>query len=250
MSEPYPVHIKLDTGMHRLRFEEQDFEKLAELLQNHPQVKVQSVFSHLVGSDNPSLDDFTREQIRLFEKACTVLESKLGYGFLKHICNSGGISRFKQAHYSMVRLGIGMYGVGVNADEQKKLEDVSILKTKISQIKHVSKGQTVGYNRNGKVEKDITIATIPIGYADGFRRELGNGKFEVIINGTACKTVGNICMDMCMIDVSAVNCKEGDEVIVFENFSQIDALAKAMNTIPYEVLTSISTRVKRVYVQE
>ncbi len=250
VSEPYPVHIKLDTGMHRLGFEEKDFEALANLLQNHPQLKVKSVFSHLVGSDNPSLDEFTNEQIVLFEKAFTLIENKIGYGFLKHICNSGGISRFKQAHYSMVRLGIGMYGIGVNAEEQKKLQDVSILKTRISQIKHVSKGQTVGYNKNGKVEHAMTIATIPIGYADGFRRDLGNGKFAVYINGKACNTVGNICMDMCMVDISGVDCREGDEVLFFENFNQITALAKAMNTIPYEVLTSISSRVKRVYVQE
>jgi alanine racemase len=250
VSEPYPVHIKLDTGMHRLGFEEKDFEALANLLQNHPQLKVKSVFSHLVGSDNPSLDEFTNEQIVLFEKAFTLIENKIGYGFLKHICNSGGISRFKQAHYSMVRLGIGMYGIGVNAEEQKKLQDVSILKTRISQIKHVSKGQTVGYNKNGKVEYAMTIATIPIGYADGFRRDLGNGKFAVYINGKACNTVGNICMDMCMVDISGVDCREGDEVLIFENFNQIAALAKAMNTIPYEVLTSISSRVKRVYVQE
>lgn len=250
LAEPYRIHIKIDTGMHRLGFEVKDFEKLADLLQNHPQVKVQSVFSHLVGTDNPALDNFTREQILVFEKACAILENKLSYGFLKHICNSGGITRFKHAHYDMVRLGIGMYGVGVNTDEQKKLEDVSVLKTRISQIKHVSKGQTVGYNRNGRIETDTIIATIPIGYADGFRRELGNGNFEVYINGKSCKTIGNICMDMCMINVTGLTCKEGDEVIVFENFKQIDALAKAMHTIPYEVLTSISTRVKRVYVQE
>lgn len=250
LSEPYPVHIKIDTGMHRLGFEEQDFEKLADILQNHAQVKVQSVFSHLAGSDNPALDEFTHEQILVFEKACAILENKLGYKFLKHICNSGGITRFKNAHYDLVRLGIGMYGVGVNAEEQNKLQDVSVLKTRISQIKRVSKGETVGYNRNGKIEEDKTIATIPIGYADGFRRDLGNGKFEVYINGKAGKTIGNICMDMCMIDVSGLQCKEGDEVIVFENYKQIEALAKAMNTIPYEVLTSISTRVKRVYVQE
>jgi len=250
ISEPYPVHIKIDTGMHRLGFEEKDFETLAGLLHHHPQVKVQSVFSHLVGSDNTALDEFSNEQIKLFEKACALIESKTGYSFLKHMCNSGGITRFKHAHYSMVRLGIGMYGIGVNAEEQKKLQNVSSLKTRISQIKNVSSGQTVGYNRNGKIEKETSIATIPIGYADGFRRELGNGKFEVYVNGKTAKTVGNICMDMCMIDVTGLNCKEGDEVIVFENFGQIEKLAKAMNTISYEVLTSISNRVKRVYVQE
>jgi alanine racemase len=213
-------------------------------------VKVQSVFSHLAGTDNPSLDNFTHEQIMVFEKACAVLENKLGYSFIKHICNSGGVTRFKQAHYDMVRLGIGMYGIGVNAAEQKKLQNVSSLKTRISQIKYISKGQTVGYNRNGKVDSDIAIATIPVGYADGFRRDLGNGKVEVMINGKSCKTIGNICMDMCMVDVTGISCKEGDEVIIFEDFEQIQKLSSAMHTISYEVLTSISARVKRVYVQE
>jgi alanine racemase len=250
ISEPFPIHIKIDTGMHRLGFEEKDWNDLAELLVKSPQVKVQSVFSHLVASDNPDLDDFTRQQIKLFEQACSVLEQKLGYTFLKHICNSGGISRFINAHYDMVRLGIGMYGVGINSDEQQKLENVGSLKTKISQIKQVNKGDTVGYNRNGKVQSDTLIATIPIGYADGFRRELGNGKFGVYINGQYCKTVGNICMDMCMIDINSVACKEGDDVIIFENFDQISKMSQILNTIPYEVLTGISSRVKRIYIQE
>jgi Alr-MurF fusion protein len=250
VSEPYPVHLKIDTGMHRLGFEEKDLQQIADTLKKNPQLKVQSVFSHLVASDNPALDDFTKQQISSFEKACAAIEKSIGYSFIKHICNSGGISRFRNAHYDMVRLGIGMYGVGINAEEQKQLQNAGALKTRISQIKTVSKGETVGYNRNGKAEKDMTIATIPIGYADGFRRELGNGKFELIINGKSCKTIGNICMDMCMVDISQVNCAEGDEVIVFENFSQISKMAEALNTIPYEVLTGISTRVKRVYVQE
>lgn len=249
-AEAFPVHIKIDTGMHRLGFEEKDFEMLASTLLKYPQVKVKSVFSHLAGSDNSELDGFTNEQISVFEKACTVLKSKLGYGFIKHICNSGGITRFKNAHYDMVRLGIGMYGVGVNTEEQTKLQNVSALKTRISQIKNIKSGDTVGYNRNGKVISNITIAVIPIGYADGFKRELGNGKFAVYINKIACKTIGNICMDMCMVDVTNINCKEGDEVVVFENFGQIHNLSVAMNTIPYEVLTSISGRVKRIYIQE
>ncbi|MBP7808607.1 MAG: bifunctional UDP-N-acetylmuramoyl-tripeptide:D-alanyl-D-alanine ligase/alanine racemase [Bacteroidia bacterium] len=249
-AEAFPVHIKIDTGMHRLGFEEKDFETLASTLLKYPQVKVKSVFSHLAGSDNSELDGFTNEQISVFEKACSVLKTKLGYGFLKHICNSGGITRFKNAHYDMVRLGIGMYGVGVNSEEQNKLQNVSALKTRISQIKNIKSGDTVGYNRNGKVINDITIAVIPIGYADGFKRELGNGKFAVYINKIACKTIGNICMDMCMVDVTNINCKEGDEAVVFERFGQIHNLSVAMNTIPYEVLTSISGRVKRIYVQE
>ncbi len=249
-SEPYPVHLKIDTGMHRLGFEEAQIAELILLLKNNSQIKVQSVFSHLSGSDNPELDDFTEQQIKLFESICIQIEKGIGYKFLKHICNSGAISRFKHAHFDMVRLGIGMHGVGVNAAEQQHLENVGTLKTKISQIKKVKVGETVSYNRSGKVEKDISIATLPIGYADGFSRALGNGKFGVYINGTFCKTIGNVCMDMCMVDISNVNCEEGDDVIIFENIEQLQTMAKAMGTITYEVLTSVSGRVKRVYVQE
>lgn len=250
ISEPYPVHIKIDTGMHRLGFEAHDLDKLVATLKNNSQLMVRSVFSHLAASDNPALDDFTNEQINLFEKAFQRIENGLGYTVLKHICNSGGITRFKKAHYDMVRLGIGMYGVGVTGEEQNKLQNVGTLKTRISQIKQVHPRQTVGYNRNGKVEKETTIATIPIGYADGFSRSLGNGKHGVYIKGRFCKTVGNICMDMCMIDITGVDCQEGDEVIIFENVEQIGNLAEALNSIPYEVLTNVSGRVKRVYVQE
>lgn len=250
IAEPFPVHIKIDTGMHRLGFEENELEKLAAELKHFPQLRVQSVFSHLVGSDNPALDDFTKEQIRIFEKAFLLIENTLGYTVIKHICNSAGISRFKNAHYNMVRLGIGMYGIGVNAAEQAKLQNVGSLKTRISQIKHLHKNDTVSYNRSGKIEKESTIATLPIGYADGFSRALGNGKHGVYINGKFCKTVGSICMDMCMVDITNVNCKEGDEVIIFENAVQLSEIAQALNTITYEVLTNVSGRVKRVYVQE
>jgi alanine racemase len=250
ITEPYPVHLKIDTGMHRLGFEANDLEKLAVDLKNLPQIKVKSVFSHLVGSDSSAHDDFSSEQISIFEKAFKLFETTLGYSVLKHICNSGGITRFKNAHYNMVRLGIGMYGVGVNTFEQVKLENVGSLITRISQIKSVNKDQTVGYSRNGKLIKDTKIATIPIGYADGFGRALGNGNHGVYINGKFCKTVGNICMDMCMIDISDINCEEGDEVVIFENVEQINVLAKALNSISYEVLTNVSARVKRVYVQE
>ncbi len=250
ITDPYPVHLKIDTGMHRLGFEENDLEKLVSELKNLPQLKVRSVFSHLVGTDNSNLDDFTNEQMRVFVKVSSAIELVLGYSVLKHICNSGGITRFKNAHYDMVRLGIGMYGMGVNGAEQNQLENVGSLITRISQIKNVPASQTVGYNRNGKLDKNTKIATIPIGYADGFSRALGNGKHGVYINGKFCKTIGNICMDMCMVDISDINCQEGDEVIIFENAEQINAMATAINSISYEVLTNVSARVKRVYVQE
>jgi alanine racemase len=250
ISEPYPVHIKLDTGMHRLGFEENQISELCAWLQKEPSLQVKSVFSHLVGSDDKTFDDFTNSQIASFEKRATQIEQTIGYIAIKHICNSGAITRFKQAQYNMVRLGIGMYGVGFNIFEQQSLQNISSLKTKISQIKQVSVGETIGYSRKGVVTKPTTIATIPIGYADGFNRNLGNGNFSVLINQVLCPTIGNICMDMCMVDITNVICKEGDEVIVFDTNEQLMNLSKAMNTIPYEVLTGISTRVKRVYIQE
>ncbi|MBS1636208.1 MAG: bifunctional UDP-N-acetylmuramoyl-tripeptide:D-alanyl-D-alanine ligase/alanine racemase [Bacteroidetes bacterium] len=248
--EGYPVHIKLDTGMHRLGFEEQQIDLLIEALGRERSVHVKSVFSHLAASDDASYDGFTREQIRLFESMTQKLQTSLGYSFIKHICNSGAITRFRDAQYNMVRLGIGMYGIGFNDLEKKSLLNVSALKTRISQIKHLHAGDTVGYSRNGKINADTTIATIPIGYADGLSRRTGNGHFSVYIAGTLCKTVGNICMDMCMIDVTGVDCHEGDEVIIFKSNDDLSRLSMAVETIPYEVLTSVSTRVKRVYVQE
>jgi alanine racemase len=250
ITEPYPVHLKIDTGMHRLGFEEQELEALVEALKQLPRLKVQSVFSHLAGADNPGLDAFTAGQIRIFEKAFRLIEQELGYPVMKHLCNSGGITRFPGAHYDMVRLGIGMYGLGVSAEEQNRLENVGSLRTRISQIRSVAKGETVGYNRNGKIEKDSRVATIPIGYADGYSRAFGNGRHGVYVRGEFCRTIGNICMDMCMIDVSEVDCREGDEVVIFENAGQIHDMAKALNSIAYEVLTNVSGRVKRIYVQE
>lgn len=250
ISEPYPVHIKLDTGMHRLGFEEHQIIDLCTFLKKETELKVKSVFSHLVASDDKAFDDFTYQQIESFKRMSHQLENVLGHETIKHISNSGGVTRFKQAHFDMVRLGIGMYGIGFNEIEKQHLESISSLKTKISQLKHLKAGDTVGYNRKGLITKDAVIATIPVGYADGFSRRLGNGNFSVLINGECCATIGNICMDMCMVDVTNVACNEGDAVIVFETNEQLMQLSKSMDTIPYEVLTNISSRVKRVYVQE
>jgi alanine racemase len=250
VTEAFPIHLKIDTGMHRLGFLENDFDELCSVLRESPQVRIRSVFSHMAASDNPLMDGFTNSQKDKFERACDIVEKTLGYSFLKHLCNSGGITRFPSAHYDMVRLGIGMYGIGVNAEEQKNLQNVGALKTRISQIKSVKKGESVGYNRNGPVSKDTRIAVIPIGYADGFGRSLGNGRHGVFVNGKWCVTIGNICMDMCMIDVSGCEVQEGDEAVIFENAEQIEEMAKAMSSIAYEVLTSVSGRVKRIYVQE
>jgi len=250
LGESYPIHLKIDTGMHRLGFEMEDLEKLISILLSSTQIKVKSVFSHLVASDNTDLDNFTNKQIAEFTNCFNLLEKALGYKVIKHLCNSAAISRFKEAHFDMVRLGIGMYGIGANETEQKNIQNVSALKTKISQIKVVEPGETVGYNRNGKVVKQTRIATLPIGYADGFNRMLGNGKHGVFIHGQFCQTLGNICMDMCMVDITHVECNEGDEVVIFESVNQINQMAKALNTISYEVLTNVSGRVKRIYIQE
>lgn len=250
ITEGFPVHLKIDTGMHRLGFEPFEIAALAERIKLLPQIKIQSVFSHLAASDNSELDAFTQEQISTFTKAYDALVAVLGYKPIRHICNSAAISRFPAAQLDMVRLGIGMYGIGANPKEQSHLQHVGILRSRISQIKVIAENETVGYNRNGKLKNGGKIAVIPIGYADGFSRQLGNGRHGVYINNVFCKTVGNICMDMCMVDITNVNCKTGDEVIIFSNQDQLQALASALNTIPYEVLTSVSGRVKRVYTQE
>lgn len=246
----YPIHIKLDTGMHRLGFEQNQITELCQFLQSQPSVYVKSVFSHLAGSDDSSLDDFTHQQIEKFKLMSQQIEQSLNYKIIKHICNSSAITRFPEAQFNMVRLGIGMYGIGFNNADKSQLQNISSLKTRISQIKHLNKNETVGYSRKGQLYKESRIATIPIGYADGFSRQLGNGNAAVYINQQACRTIGNICMDMCMIDVTSISCQEGDEVIIFNQAEHIFKLAEAMGTIPYEVLTSISTRVKRVYLQE
>ncbi len=246
----FPIHIKLDTGMHRLGFTEKEVPELIEKLKKYPFLKVKSIFSHLVASDDDYLDDFTRGQISLFDKLSQQIISSLGYPVLRHICNSGGITRFPESHFDIVRLGIGLYGVGVNENEQKHLLNISSLKTTISQIKKVDAGDTVGYSRKGKITKPTTIATVPIGYADGLNRKLGNGAGHLYINGKPTPIVGNVCMDMCMIDITGLNVNEGDEVIVFDSFETLKKLADTLGTISYEILTSVSARVKRVYLQE
>jgi len=246
----FSIHIKLDTGMHRLGFEEQDVPRLTEKLKHYSFLQVKSIFSHLAASDDATLDDFTNEQITLFDRLSNQIMRTLNYPVLRHICNSGGISRFPNAHFDMVRLGIGLYGVGVNNVEQKQLLNVSSLKTTISQIKQVKAGDTVGYSRKGKITKPTTIATVPIGYADGLNRKLGNGTGHLYVHNKPAPIVGNVCMDMCMIDITNINAQEGDEVIVFNSVETLNGLANTLGTISYEVLTSVSARVKRIYLQE
>jgi alanine racemase len=250
---PVPVHLKIDTGMHRLGFDPSEVEDLVQRLKKNPELRVQSVFSHLAASEDPSEDDFTLSQIGCLQATAEKIKHGLGYPFLVHILNSAGITRFPDAQMGMVRLGIGLYGVGFNEEEQRNLQNVSTLKTIISQIKLVKAGDTIGYNRKGLAQTDRVIAILPIGYADGFSRRLGNGAGKVMIRGFVAMTIGNISMDTCMVDitelaaVSGSAIREGDEVIVFGDAYPVSQLARDLGTIPYEILTGISRRVKRVY---
>jgi alanine racemase len=248
----YPVHIKIDSGMHRLGFEDFEIEHLCDLLENNRYIHVQSVFSHLVASDAEIHDEFTLKQINLFEKIYTELEKCLGYKFIRHIANTSAITRWPAAQMDMVRLGIGLYGIdGAIKEEVSPLQPVATLKTSISQIKAVEAGETIGYNRNGSLLSAGKIATVRIGYADGYLRAFGNGVGKMLVNGQLAPTVGNISMDMCMIDITGIPAvKEGDDVIVFNEEYKIEELARQINTIPYEILTNVSQRVKRVYFYE
>jgi alanine racemase len=246
----FPIHLKLDTGMHRLGFEERDLHELIIRLKNKRKIAVISVFSHLAASDEMHHKQFTREQIDLFNKLSSKIIEHLGGGILKHILNSAGISSFPEDQMDMVRLGIGMYGISPLPDHQEKLELVSELKTTISQIKQISAHDSVGYSRMEKSTRDIRIATVPIGYADGLRRSLGKRKGYMLINGQKAPIVGNVCMDMCMLDITDLDVEEGAEVIVFGKGQSIQQFSKLMDTIPYEALTGISPRVKRIYYQE
>lgn len=246
--DSYPIHLKIDSGMHRLGFTSNKVEELIARLKKHTNIRVQSVFSHLAASEDSEHDSFTQVQIDDFTLICSEIEKSIGYSPIRHILNSAGIERFPQAHFEMVRLGIGLYGV--SAVNQSKLQNVSTLKTHVIQVKNLEPGETVGYNRKGIITKRSTIATIPIGYADGLDRKLSNGNGHFMLNGKLVPTIGNVSMDTCMLDATGVDVKEGDEVLIFGKKPTIFDLAKAIETIPYEVLTSISRRVKRIYYQE
>lgn len=249
-SKTISIHLELETGMRRLGFEKEQLPELLMTLKENPNIKVVSAFSHLAGSDEAIHNGFSQEQISKFKELALEIESELGYEVIKHILNSPGIVRFPEAQFDMVRLGIGLYGVEVNERFQNKLQAISTLKTTVSQIKHVKSGETIGYGRRGTTTKDTIIATIAIGYADGFSRSFSGGKGKVLLNGVLVPVIGNVCMDMTMIDITGVNAKEGDEVIIFGKDLPIQEVAKFINTIPYEILTNISERVKRVYFTE
>ena len=234
--------------MHRLGFMEQDILPLIEVLKNSGQIQVKSVFSHLAGSDEAQFDDFTRQQIKLFEHMSTLICQAFDHKIMKHILNSAGIERFPEAQYDMVRLGIGLYGI--SAVDQSAVKQVSSLKTIILQIKQITPNETVGYSRRFKATQPTKIAIVPVGYADGLHRILGNGVGCMSVKKHLAPIIGSICMDMCMIDITGIDVNEGDDVEVFGDSCPITEIARRMNSIPYEVLTSISRRVKRVYYQE
>ncbi len=244
----YPIHLKIDTGMHRLGFEPEDADKLIALLQEQNSLKIRSIFSHLAGADDSKFDDFTQKQISTFNTFSSKIEKAFDHQILKHILNSAGIERFSEYQYNMVRLGIGHYGI--SAKNQQYVRNVCTLKTTILQIKKVAHGETVGYSRKGEIKRDSLIAILPIGYADGFDRRLGNGVGKVFINNKLAPVVGNVCMDLIMVDVTDIEANEGDVVEIFGNNLSIIDVASWMNTISYEIFTGISRRVKRIYFQE
>lgn len=244
----YPIHLKIDTGMHRLGFLPAQIPELLERLKSQKGLKVKSVFSHLAASESWMFDSFTQEQIDIIDVAHREIGEKLGYPVWKHILNSAGIERFINAQWDMVRLGIGLYGV--SASGLNGLKNVSTLKTTILQIQEIPNHETVGYGRKEALNRDAKIATIRIGYADGLDRKSGNRKGKVWINGKYAPIVGNVCMDLCMIDITGIDAKEGDPVIVFGENLPVLEVAESIDTIPYEILTSISPRVKRIYVKE
>jgi Alr-MurF fusion protein len=246
----YPVHLEIETGMNRLGFSISQIEELVKYIAASS-FQVQSVFSHLAASEDPLQDDFTKEQANTFQKAIEIIQQYISYPFLKHISNSAAIVRHPQLQMGMVRLGIGLYGIEIDNDQLLELIPVATLRSTIAQLKHLKKGETVSYNRRGVVNRDSVIATVRIGYADGYSRGFGNGIGKMFINGKMAPVIGTVCMDMTMLDVTDIeDVSEGDEVIIFGSQLPVQNVAKWINTIPYEIMTSVSQRVKRVYFHE
>ena len=243
----YPVHIKFNTGLNRLGFWENDVDYIISKLKKTNSIIVKSVFSHLAASEDLFEEKFTNQQIQNFKKITSEFLKKLDYQPLLHICNTSGILNFPDAHFDMVRTGIGLYGFGNSENENENFKPIASLKSIISQIHHIEKGETVGYNRAYKSEGVIKTATIPIGHADGIGRQYGNGKGYLIINDKPAYIIGNVCMDMIMVDITNIECKEGDEVIIFgKHPHSATQFSKTAQTISYEILTAISQRVKRL----
>ncbi len=246
----FPVHIKIDTGMKRLGFESDQLQQLAEILKSQPEVRVKSLYTHLAESDNLRDSRFTNLQISRFNQAYDFFTKSLHYPIFRHVLNSEGISNYPEVQYEMVRLGIGMYGISSNPQIKRKLKPVISWVSAVSQVKTIQKGDSIGYNRTFVAKEAGKIAVIPVGYADGFRRSLSNGKGGVFIKGQFCPTLGRVCMDMIMVDVTGLAVQEGDRVEIIGEHQPIEKLAQLMNTIPYEVMTGISKRVHRVYLED
>jgi Alr-MurF fusion protein len=247
----YPVHIEVETGMNRLGFSLEEIEQTAQHLAQTNTLMVQSLFSHLAASEDPDQDQFTATQAERFYQAATILQQHLTYPFLKHISNSAAIIRHPQLQMDMVRLGIGLYGIATDAEEVLSLEPVATLRSTIAQIKKVKKEESVSYNRRGIIHRDSLIATVRIGYADGYARRFSNGVGKMWVRGSLVPVIGTVCMDMTMIDVTDVKgVQEGDDVILFGKELPVQEVAKWIGTIPYEIMTSVSQRVKRVYYYE
>ncbi|MEL7021947.1 MAG: alanine racemase, partial [Bacteroidota bacterium] len=249
--QPLRIHLKIDTGMHRLGFEEENVNTILQILKKSTLLRVASIFSHLAASEATEHDDFTQRQIRIYQTVYAALSKGLGYRPIRHILNSSGIIRFADQQMDMVRLGIGLYGIDGSAVIQRQLRVVNTLKASISQIKTIAQGETIGYGRRGVAQRPLRTATISIGYADGLPRAAGNGRYKVQIGDQLAPIIGNVCMDMCMIDITDLSgVSEGDTVIIFGASPSVEDLATAIQTISYEVFTNISQRVKRIYIQE
>ena len=248
----YPVHIKFDTGMHRLGFIDNEIDDLLKLLHSTDRVRVSSAFSHLATADCLDEDEYTESQFAAFERMTGALAMGLDYGFKRHILNTAGIMRYPERQYDMVRLGIGLYGISPlpSAATALSLKPVARLNSTIISLKKWPSETTIGYSRRGVLDKESVIATVPIGYADGIDRHLGCGNARFVVNGHPCPTVGNICMDLCMIDVTGANAEIGDNVEIFGLDAPIEVLAETLGTIPYEVLASVSPRIHRIYYRE
>ena len=248
----YPVHIKFNTGLNRLGFQKKDIKSIVAKINNATGVKVKSVFSHLAASEDLSEKEFSNSQILAFESISQKFIEASGIRPMLHMCNTSGILNYPEAHFDMVRSGIGLYGFGNSTEESMNFKPIATLKTIISQIHHVEKGATVGYNRAYTVEPDTheqVIATLPVGHADGISRSYGNGKGWVTINGQKAPIVGNVCMDMIMVNITTIPCNEGDEVIIFGQHPSAEVLSQSIRSISYELITAISQRVKRVFVK-
>lgn len=246
----YPIHLKINTGLNRLGFEPDEMDAIAEIIAMSPEVKVASIFSHLAASEDDNELDFTEKQIEIFKKSAGIIEERIGYHPLLHCTNTAAIARYPEAHFDMVRSGLGLYGYTYDSTENANLKPIATLKTVISQIHRLQPGESVGYNRGFIAEKPTISATLALGHADGIPRSFGKGKGWVMINDQKAPILGNVCMDMIMVDITEIQCDEGQEVIVFGSNAPADELAISGGTISYELLTGISVRIKRKFIKE